>query len=59
MNRTINTLRNWIDACSASPYLTEWEEEFIESIERQLNEKGTLSIAQEETLERIYAQRTR
>jgi len=59
MSRAVAVLKDWIQQCSDSSYLTPWEEEFIESVERQLNSRGFLSVAQEETLERIYAQRTK
>lgn len=38
--------------------LTEWEENFVESVSRQFDKKGTLSDKQIEILERIYAERT-
>jgi len=38
--------------------LTPWEADFIESIEEQWKERGSLSERQEEILERIYSERT-
>ena len=38
--------------------LTAWEEEFIESIAQQFERKRFLSDRQEETLEKIYAEKT-
>jgi len=53
-------LQSWIDAIKdeASDSLTDWETDFIESIENQLDARGQLSEKQEEILERIYAQKT-
>lgn len=39
--------------------LTEWEENFIESVKGQFNMRGTLSIRQREILEKIYAAKTK
>ena len=38
--------------------LSEWEDHFVESVEIQLAQKGSLSPKQEEILERIYAEKT-
>lgn len=38
--------------------LTKWEEDFIESIKSQLEERGSLSPKQAEILERIYVEKT-
>lgn len=38
--------------------LTEWEEQFLESILKQFTQKGTLSDKQFEILDRIYAEKT-
>ena len=37
--------------------LTDWEHDFIESVEKQFKQKGYLSEKQEEVLERIYRER--
>ena len=37
--------------------LTDWEMDFLISVEEQFNEKGCLSEKQEEVLERIYKER--
>jgi len=37
--------------------VTDWEQEFLESVEKQFKHKGFLSEKQEEILERIYKQR--
>ena len=58
-HRDTATLRNWIDACAQCMYLNQWEEGFIASVDQQLDNYGHLSVAQEEHLERIYAERTR
>jgi len=38
--------------------LTEWEENFLESISDQFDKRGTLSDKQFEILDRIYAEKT-
>lgn len=38
--------------------LTEWEENFLSSIEYQYNQRGSLSDKQFEILERIYSEKT-
>ena len=38
--------------------LTDWEENFIESIADQFETRGTVSDRQEEILERIYSEKT-
>ena len=38
--------------------LTKWEENFIESVSDYYHRRGTLSDAQFEVLERIYAEKT-
>lgn len=38
--------------------LTEWEENFVKSVRKQFDRKGTLSDRQIEILERIYAEKT-
>lgn len=48
----------WIERCEQSDRLTEWEEEFVESIKDQLMRKGSISNSQAEILERIYADKT-
>jgi hypothetical protein len=39
--------------------LTEWEEKFVESVEKYFKIHGDLTEKQEETLERIFAEKTR
>jgi len=39
--------------------LTEWEENFVESVKGQFNQRGSLSPRQREILEKIYANRTK
>jgi len=38
--------------------LTKWEEDFMESIADQFEERGSISDRQEEILERIYSNKT-
>jgi hypothetical protein len=49
----------WLDAIiSRGVNLTTWEEEFVESVERQRELGRMLSEKQAEILERIYSERT-
>jgi len=51
--------RQWIDTVSREGVnLTPWEEDFITSIDQQLERRGYLSEPQAEILERIYSERT-
>jgi len=38
--------------------LTKWEQDFVESVKVQYQERGKLSEKQQEILERIYVDRT-
>jgi len=62
MSRTKQTLAThkiWIEACLDNYHrLTKWEDDFIHSIQEQLELHGSLSEKQEEILERIFADRT-
>jgi hypothetical protein len=52
--------REWIEKCIEDrSRLTKWEEDFVESIGEQLDERGTLSERQADILERIYSGKTR
>jgi hypothetical protein len=52
-------LEYWIMESMDARGVTDWERNFIRSISKQLTDKGSLSPKQEDTLERIYAERTR
>jgi len=54
-------LQSWIDAIKdeASDSLTDWENDFMDNIENQLDAHGQLSERQEAVLERIYAEKTK
>lgn len=58
--RDRETIQRWIDAIldEASDSLTSWEADFVDSIATQVAMGRTLSRAQEETLEKIYAEKT-
>lgn len=47
-------------ACLRNPKrtLTQWEENFLDSVEYQYNNKRTLTDKQFEILERIYSEKT-
>lgn len=55
------TLDHWISAIEteASEDLSQWESSFMESIHRQFDAGRTLSRAQVDSLEKIYAARTK
>jgi len=38
--------------------LTDWEENFVNFLDEQLSRTGSISLKQEEILERIYAEKT-
>ena len=38
--------------------LNKWEQDFVESVREQFDERGTVSDKQEEILERIYTDKT-
>lgn len=52
--------RSWVNAIinEAQDKLSEWETNFVNSIENQLDMGRTLSQRQAEILERIYADKT-
>ena len=54
------TLQYWIDTIlnEAEERLTDWERNFLESIQSQLNLRGSLSNRQIDVLERIYSEKT-
>jgi hypothetical protein len=51
--------QGWIDRIYVEAKLTQWEQDFVDSIQRQLHLNTRLSVKQAETLERIYAEKTR
>lgn len=50
--------QQWIEQCQLSSNLTEWEENFVDNVKKQLEKRGSLSHAQVEILERIYTEKT-
>lgn len=58
---TQETYQSWIDAiiAEASDELSDWESEFVESVNTYLARKGTLTEKQAKILERIYAEKTK
>lgn len=60
MNHTTTTISEWIQRIQEEGRgLTNWEEEFVQSIDEQMEQRGRISDKQEEILERIYAEKTR
>lgn len=52
-------LQHWItEVNDHGRGLTDWEQNFMESITEQFDERGTLSERQQEILERIYGEKT-
>lgn len=53
-------IEHMLNACQevAHRKLSKWEQDFIESISSQYEERGRLSEKQCEVLERIYAEKT-
>ena len=59
MSKSKEILTGWIEAIQEQGRgLSKWEEDFVDSVSEQLSSRGTLSERQEETLERIYAEKT-
>ena len=57
MTQDADVIMEWIEAVQGHGRgLTKWEEEFIDSIADQMEERGNLSGRQEEILERIDLQ---
>ena len=53
------TISHWISTINeAGRGLTMWEEDFMESVTEQFDERGSVSDKQEEIIERIYADKT-
>lgn len=51
---------HWIETLQTEGRgLSKWEQDFLESISDQFDERGSISDRQEEVLERIYAEKTR
>lgn len=54
-------IQSWIDTllAEASDELSDWESDFIESCQRGINKYGNLTEKMENTLENIYATKTK
>jgi hypothetical protein len=59
--QTKEVIQSWIDSLhlEASDELTKWEEDFVDGCQKGLNKYGHLTQAMEETLEKIYADKTK
>lgn len=52
-------LRDWIKECKACHLdMTDWENDFIDSVDKALDLFGSLTRKQEEILEKIYSEKT-
>ncbi len=59
MKQPIEILRQWIECIEEEGRgVTDWERSFVESVSEQLERRGTLTDAQIDTIETIYAART-
>jgi len=59
MKQTKEVIASWIDEVNdQGQKLTKWELDFMDSITDQFDRTSSLSERQEETLERIYANKT-
>ncbi len=59
MKHTSEVLQDWITAIyDRGTGLSKWEADFIDSLQLQLESRGSLSERQQEILERIYAEKT-
>jgi hypothetical protein len=56
---TSEVYQEWVDRILVEAKLTQWEQDFIDSINRQLGLEVTLSPRQADKLESIYAEKTR
>lgn len=59
MKQPIEVLKRWIECIEEEGRgVTDWEHSFVESVSEQLDRRGSLSEAQIDSLEKIYASRT-
>lgn len=59
MTQEPKVIQDWIDTINISgKNLSKWEEDFMESLTEQFNERNSISDKQEEILERIYVNKT-
>lgn len=59
MTKSKEVIREWIKLVNDEGHdLTKWEEDFMESITEQFDERGSISDREEEILERIYSEKT-
>lgn len=59
MTREPRVISHWLRTIHEDGFgLSKWEEEFIESVALQFEERESISNKQEEILERIYSEKT-
>lgn len=59
MTNPKEVIEHWIQTINEEGRdLTKWEDDFMESVTEQFEERGTVSDKQEEIIERIYADKT-
>ncbi len=56
---TIEVYQDWVDRILVEAKLTQWEQDFVDSIDRQLRLGVKLTVKQAEKLESIYSEKTR
>lgn len=56
----LEVIKEWIDSIikEASDELSDWEMEFVESVQKRNNKGQDLTEKQQDILERIYAEKT-
>lgn len=59
MTKPKEVIREWIELVNTEGRnLSKWEQDFMDSIIEQSEERGSISDRQEEILERIYSEKT-
>lgn len=59
MTKPKAVIQSWIELVNTEGRgLSKWEQDFMDSITEQFEERGAISDRQEEILERIYSNRT-
>lgn len=59
MTKPKEVIREWIELVNTEERnLSKWEQDFMDSITEQFEERGSISDRQEEILELIYSEKT-
>lgn len=58
MTHSAKVIEHWLDSIdSCGTEITDWEDDLLADIQKQFEERGSISDKQEEILERIYSER--